>query len=314
MERFATLEPVKLYAQKPAGGLFGLGSSKQTSVQHLVGRLPADLHITVITYLAIPDVPAYCRASRILAELTRDERVWEAKWKALGLSSDLEKILDEVESRTKLTSGQRLLQPSDNLEDDFGDFASSINTSGMQESFSALPVASLSSHPAALPESEKQTYRQKFIHAYSILKSLLPSLSNPPHLILPSLFSPPAPPSEIQAQVLHLLALFLSPAVRPVRVHENLYATLRAVIDRFQANLLSTFDAADGRHDEVGMRSAATASWEVWEGRLGVSNVARTREADWELGRVWAEKREVFYEQGRWRPFDNFTYALPCLL
>ena len=78
--------------------------------------------------------------------------------------------------------------------------------------------------------------------------------------------------------------------------------------------LLSTFDAADGRHDEVGMRSAATASWEVWEGRLGVSSVARKREADWELGRVWAEKREVFYEQGSWRPLDNFTYVIPCLL
>lgn len=155
---------------------------------------------------------------------------------------------------------------------------------------------------------------QKFIRAYTILKTLLPNLSNPPHLVLSCLFPSPAPALTTQAQILHLLALFLSPAVRPVRTHENLYATVRAVIDRFQAGLLSAFDAADGQRDETGMRAAASASWEVWEGRLGGPGAARAREVDWELGRVWAEKREVFYEQGRWHPLDNFTYAHPCLL
>ncbi|KAG6380060.1 P-loop containing nucleoside triphosphate hydrolase protein [Boletus reticuloceps] len=28
---------------------------------------------------------------------------------------------------------------------------------------------------------------------------------------------------------------------------------------------------------------------------------------DWEMGRLWAEKREVFYEQGKWDPAANFT-------
>ena len=37
---------------------------------------------------------------------------------------------------------------------------------------------------------------------------------------------------------------------------------------------------------------------------------------EWELGKVWAEKREIFYEQSKWKPLDNFTYVLlilaPC--
>jgi recyclin-1 len=44
------------------------------------------------------------------------------------------------------------------------------------------------------------------------------------------------------------------------------------------------------------MRQAAHASWEVWPGF-----------GDWEMGKVWAEKREILYEQGRWNPLANFT-------
>ena len=28
------------------------------------------------------------------------------------------------------------------------------------------------------------------------------------------------------------------------------------------------------------------------------------------MGKVWAEKREIFYEQGKWNALDNFTYGL----
>ena len=59
----------------------------------------------------------------------------------------------------------------------------------------------------------------------------------------------------------------------------------------------SGFDVADGKGDEVGMREAAEASWEVWDGTG----------REWELGKVWAEKREIFYEQSKWKPLDNFT-------
>ena len=45
------------------------------------------------------------------------------------------------------------------------------------------------------------------------------------------------------------------------------------------------------------LREAADASWEVWDGPG----------AEWELGKVWAEKREIFYEQSKWKPLDNFT-------
>lgn len=307
MDRFATLEPVKLYAQSATTGLLGRGA-KPANIQHLIGKLPADLHIAVLTYVEVPDVPAYSRTSHILAELARDERVWKGKWTALGLSEALEKALDDAEARVK--SKPRSAQPPlDSTDDEFGEFTSSTNVSGTQGLFLPLPVASLSSHPAALPDSAKHTYRQKFIRVHSILRSLLPNLSNPPHLVLSSLYPEPAPPLITQAQILHLLALFLSPGVRPVRAHENLYASTRAAIDRFQAGILSAFDTADGRRDTPGMCAAAAASWEVWEGRLGGPGAARVRVTDWELARVWAEKREVFYEQGRWRPVDNFTYA-----
>ena len=63
------------------------------------------------------------------------------------------------------------------------------------------------------------------------------------------------------------------------------------------------------------MREAAEASWEVFdrsggEGCVptyGESGFGSHREAHWELGMVWIEKREIFYEQSKWRPLDNFT-------
>jgi recyclin-1 len=70
-------------------------------------------------------------------------------------------------------------------------------------------------------------------------------------------------------------------------------------MDRFDANLLAAFDVADGKLKEDEMRDAAEASWEVWDGT-----------GDWEMGKVWAEKREIFYEQGKWNPLDNVTCVI----
>ena len=81
---------------------------------------------------------------------------------------------------------------------------------------------------------------------------------------------------------------------------ETLSAALRAAVDRFEDGLLTAFDVADGKGDEKAMAEAAEASWEVWDGSGG----------EWELGRVWAEKLEIFYEQSKWKPLDNFTYVL----
>jgi recyclin-1 len=47
------------------------------------------------------------------------------------------------------------------------------------------------------------------------------------------------------------------------------------------------------------MREAAEASWEV--------SMSDHPAGDWEMGKVWADKREIFYEQGRWNPLDNIT-------
>lgn len=313
MDRFTTLEPVKLYASAATSTLLGRSSQRTQVLQKVIGRLPEELYLTILSYLAIPDVPAFSRTSRRLAELSRDERVWEAKWRAFGIenrgSPELGKALDELEMRAKgkavagrapapVTAGL-----AESADDDFGDFASGSG-SASQDVFGAFQGMSLSSHQAVLATSSDATYRQKFIRAHTILKTLLPSLASPPHLVLTAIFPPPSPPLLHQSQILHLLALLLSPSIRPVRNHESLYASLRSAIDRFQANLLSAFDVADGNKDEVGMREAARASWDVWEGHLSGMNIPVS---EWEMGRVWAEKREVFYEQDDWSPLDNFT-------
>ena len=310
MDKFATLEPVRLYATAPSAGPKVVGRGQKIPVvQHLIGRLPAELHITVLSYLEIPDIPAYSRTSRVLAELVRDERVWEAKWKALNVEKySLEGILDVLETREK----ERLVPPKDVVDivdDEFGDFTSGMANTGTlsQDTSMVLKGVSLSSHPAVIFNSSKPTFRQRFIRVHSILKPLLPSLSSPPHLILSTLFQSPSPSLLQQSQILHTLALYLSSAVRPVRQYQTLYSSLRSAIDRFQASLLTAFDVADSKNNEGGMREAAAASWEVWDGHFSTKALPVT---DWEMGRVWAEKREIFYEQGDWKPLDNFTYVV----
>jgi recyclin-1 len=54
---------------------------------------------------------------------------------------------------------------------------------------------------------------------------------------------------------------------------------------------------ADQKSDEKGMSEAAYASWDVWDG---------SGNDEWEIGRMWAEKREIFYEQGKWEALANF--------
>jgi recyclin-1 len=27
------------------------------------------------------------------------------------------------------------------------------------------------------------------------------------------------------------------------------------------------------------------------------------------MGKVWAEKKEIFYQQGKWKALDNFTWV-----
>lgn len=314
MDKFTTLEPVRLY---PTGAptssrLLGRGTVKTPASQHLIGRLPIDLHIAILSYLPTPDIPAYSRCSRVVSSLARDERVWKTKWQHLGVDEHgLGCVLDELETLMKgRAAHSRTLAPPtldvDIVDDDFGDFTSGVVAPALPvEEMGDFVGAAFSSRTPVLPS--KPTYRQMYIRAHNLLKPLLPSLSSPPHLILSTLFPPPAPPVLEQSQTLHLLSLFLSPLVQPVRNWELCHGSLRSAIDRFEANLLSAFDAADSKRDEQGMREAASASWEVWEGH---DSRGRMQVSEWEMGKVWGEKREVFYEQGRWNPLDNFTWVL----
>ncbi|KAI0752975.1 exocyst complex component Sec10-domain-containing protein [Daedaleopsis nitida] len=326
MDKFATLEPVRLYNNtpgvlstsssnrfsltKPAGLPFSSHSSHSRTKSYapfqLVGRLPVDLHIYILTLLAVPDIPAYARCSRALGNLAKDERVWEARWKAFGVDiHQLGDVLDTLEEKVKVQNGldQNHAPPTlatESLDDDFGDFTSTSNNAQPGEMGDFVGAFSLSTprtaHGFPIPSSSK-TSRALYIRAHTLLKPLVSALSSPPHAVLSIIFPSPAPSLRHQAHTLRLLSLFLSSRVRPLRTWETLSAALRAAIDRFEDSLLTAFDVADGKGDERGMAEAAEASWEVWDGSGG----------EWELRRVWAEKREIFYEQSKWKPLDNFT-------
>ncbi|TFK62641.1 hypothetical protein BDN72DRAFT_889964 [Pluteus cervinus] len=351
MEKFATLEPVRLY--KTVNNRFSSTFTKPAT-HPLIGRLPTDLHLLLLTHLPIPDFPAYARASHATAAMADNEKVWEARWNALQVDSDqtkqLQLILDQLEEKVLSDRGekQRVAPPTISVvvDDEFGDFASSQNTNsnalglntlpsqdelgdfvGATPSFSSFPPVTPSFQPARpgisfgfhLPR--KDTFKSKYIRAHRLLKPLTTALSSPPHLVLLELINAAAPTTrgstsasiKQQAQVLKLLSLFLSPRIQPLRAWNSLYASLRAAMDRFDASLLSAFDVADGNNDEEGMREAANASWDVWKGqrdgvkqgilRVGIGFSAQ----EWEMGKVWAEKREVFYTHGQWDPLDNLT-------
>jgi recyclin-1 len=132
-------------------------------------------------------------------------------------------------------------------------------------------------------------------------------------------------PSEtyLHALLLHALTLWLGDAVRGVRVDRALIPVqvLRGAVDRFETAMLTAFEKADAdaerARDEWAMREAAWCAWEVWEGREGRDSVHSASHSasgrgegeggGWEVGRVWIERREVFYEGGRWDPTLNFT-------
>ncbi|KAH9889572.1 exocyst complex component Sec10-like protein [Cubamyces lactineus] len=299
MDKFATLEPVRLHAlHKPP--------STAPAPFQVIGRLPVDVHISILSLLAIPDIPAYARCSRALATLARDERVWEARWLAFAVDRlHLAHVLDALEEQARVQNAlDRGHAPptlqTESLDDEFGDFASVNAQADEMGDFvggSSAGAFTLSPPTPAFPSSSK-SFRSLYVRAHNLLKPLTAALSAPPHAVLSSLFPSPAPPLQSQAHTLRLLSRFLSPAVKPLRAWDSLSAALRAAIDRFEDGLLTAFDVADGNGDEHAMREAADASWEVWDGPG----------AEWELGKVWAEKREIFYEQSKWKPLDNFTY------
>jgi len=150
-------------------------------------------------------------------------------------------------------------------------------------------------------------------------------------------------PSEtyFQAMLLHLVTLWLGDRVKGVWKEKAVIPDqiLRGAVDRFEVAMLKAFEDADGRGDEWGMRETAWCAWEVWEGKdyvlkagasttppapSGNALLSATRlifgggtgparevtSASWEVGKVWVERREVFYEMGRWDPNLNFTCVI----
>lgn len=124
-----------------------------------------------------------------------------------------------------------------------------------------------------------------------------------------TLLFPPDPrtslplPLSAQADRLLTLLLFLSPRLQPLHDWGFLRQALLAAADRFDSSCLVAFEVADTRADEAGMEAAAKASWTVWEAGGGSRD-------QWECGRVWVEKREVFYETGKWDPMENIVYVV----
>jgi len=176
----------------------------------------------------------------------------------------------------------------------------------------------------------------RFIHA-----------STPPHtllsLLLPTPPPPPQPPTEpaqkigepalqTQAQLLSTLLRLLSHSFRPVRDWEVRAHALRSGVDVFDANVLKAFEDADSRGETRAMREASWAAWEVFTSwgvpkrkevigrgadlgagwklgsrRGGIGLAAGHKIVEWEIGKVWIERREEFYAQGTHDPVANFT-------
>ncbi|KAG1743685.1 exocyst complex component Sec10-like protein [Suillus paluster] len=294
MDKFTALEPTRLYSSSTSAQ--NKRANRAQTISRWIGKLPVDIHLLVLNHLPIPDIPAYARASRATAGLSRDEKVWERRWNDLAITRHaLDDTLDDLESKQKPKAGTRSRSPPtipvDSLDDDFGEFTSAPRTS-------AVPSLSAAFTSFALTDASpgKQTFRARYTRAHLILKKCLAPLKEPPHAVLSALTPLIGTSLLSQARSLRLLSFFLSPRVRPVRNWDILLAALKAATERFDVSLLTAFDAADSRGDEVMMREVAHASWEVWPG-IG----------DWEMGKVWAEKREILYEQGRWNPLANFT-------
>jgi recyclin-1 len=236
-----------------------------------------EIHVAILCHTHVADIPAYARVCRRTAALVADDTVWKARWLALGVERcNLHDVLLALEAR-------RVASPPTVFVDD-----GELTSVGPQ---------------VALQQDNSLTLRSSYRRAHVLLKDLVASvLSSPPHLVLASLSSAcsatPNPSLRHQAKTLHLLSLFLSPAVQPLRswpAHAN---ALRLAIDRFDQLLLAAFDQADSNLDEHAMREAAESSWELRD--------PRTDKRDWEMGKVWAEKREMFYEQEKWTPLANF--------
>jgi recyclin-1 len=316
MDKFKALEPVKLHQ----GSAIGPQGNAFWSASPFIGKLPSSLHSVILQYTPVPDVPAYARTNRALARLAASEELWKHNYSLLGVDRyGFGPVLDELESRAR---GGVTEQPPtltvDVADDDFGDFTSGTDTFGLgfggfpsQSGFSTSlsEVGNFIGSGTVMQDTNvlgPTSFRALYIRAHKLLRNLAPALLEPPHQILSSLFPHVTATASLlhRSKTLHLLHRFLF-YLEPLRSSPSLLSALRAASDRFDATLLNAFDAADGRADEDGMHEAAEASWEIWDPHESRSGTV----AEWEIGRVWAEKREIFYVTSAHKPLDNFTYV-----
>ncbi|KAI0299356.1 exocyst complex component Sec10-like protein [Multifurca ochricompacta] len=318
MDKFKALEPVKLHQ----GSTIRSKNTASGPASTLIGKLPSSLHLVILHYIPVPDVPAYARANRALARLSTSEVLWEHHYVLLGIDRyGFGPVLDELESRARQEVPE---QPPtltvDVADDDFGDFTSGTDTFGLGLGGSASQSGLFSTSYSEVGNFVGSdtvmhgtnvlgttSFRALYIRAHKLLKSLAPALLEPPHQILTSLFRPATASAPLlsllhRSKTLRLLHRFLS-LLEPLRSAPSLLSALRSASDRFDATLLSAFDIADGNANEAGMREAAEASWEIWDPHDSGSGAT----AEWEMGRVWAEKREIFYVTSSHKPLDNFT-------
>ncbi|KAF9456894.1 exocyst complex component Sec10-domain-containing protein [Collybia nuda] len=382
MDKFAPLEPVRLYSRAflahkaptdqvaPPPPMVGpiLASAP-------IGRLQAHIHVRIVQYLPLPDVPSYARTCRAANLVIDNEDFWGWRCEELGLklkgksgdakpeemidggegSQRFKQVLELLEDREQEILGKERAAGATVVEveaDDFGDFieaglsGQSIHPTVHDEmgdffggsshdggstgfeifsnSFPPKPHSLIHANP--IPNKLTTTTKELYRRAHSVLRSLVVTAlapNIPPHQTLsvietyavPTAVSSPLSVASIgpstqsslltQSTLLSLLDRFLSPELQPLRDWRALRYSLRTAMGRFDASLLAAFDSADERGNEESMREAAEASWEVWNTLEGRGR--RVNTSDWEMGKVWAEKREIFYERGRWNPLDNIT-------
>jgi len=185
---------------------------------------------------------------------------------------------------------------------DFDDLPLPSKPTTKQKGFFALPtvVPSPTKHSSiAKPGPHYLTYRAHHLKLRPLCQHLRSSPSPSSTL---SLLFPTATPLSIQADVLLSLLLFLSPGIQPLHDWGFLRQALLAAADRFDSACLVAFEMADSKGDEKEMAAAAESSWKVWDAGGGSRD-------QWECGRVWVEKREVFYETSKWDPLENIVWV-----
>jgi recyclin-1 len=263
--------------------------------------------------VAVPDVPAYARCSHATSALVHDDEVWQHRYSHLSLDvPDVDNIVATLEANANSQAAQRrnVLPPTISVDDDFGDFATGMDVVtaapdemgdfvGGFDALSMIPQRKSTANsllPPPTPTFARHPFLTKYVRMHTVLRTLTRCLTSPAHIILSTLSSALASTPLEEAKLLRVLSLFLSPFVQPIRAWASLYTSLRSAMDRFDATLLAAFDVADEKGNEYEMKQAAEASWQVWD-----------RNGEWEMGKVWMEKREIFYKQGTWNPDENFT-------